>query len=78
LALSEEELGKLLLKDSYKRVTQAYNVYYDKGPRPKSKKGGWHPGIDYKAPVGTKVYSPVSGKVCIALIKMDMGAFLLI
>jgi hypothetical protein len=49
-------LGKALLEYNYKTETQGYNVYNED-------KKGWHPGIDYKAKVGTPVYSPVDGNV---------------
>lgn len=53
---NEDILGELLLKKQYKGVTQSYNVFY-------SIKNGWHPGIDYRAAIGTAVYSPVSGVI---------------
>jgi hypothetical protein len=67
-ALNNKQLGKLLLKDNYKKVTQKYNVYYHS-------KRGCHPGIDYKAKIGTPVYSPVNGKI--EKIRGDLGGVII-
>lgn len=52
----EMYLGKALLGINYSVVTQRYDVY-------NSDEKGWHPGIDYRAKIGSPVYSPVYGIV---------------
>jgi hypothetical protein len=59
----QEQLGKMLLGAAYTGVSLDYDVYYANGPTGSNTYGGWHPGIDYYAPLGTTVYSPVKGVV---------------
>jgi murein DD-endopeptidase MepM/ murein hydrolase activator NlpD len=61
-AVTNEELGKLLLKGNYSAVTQNYNVYCSAADC-RLKKAGYHSGIDYRAKTPLTVYSPVSGIV---------------
>ena len=61
--VTKEQLGKLLLEENYSIVKQDYLAFYDQGPTSTTTKGGYHPGIDYRATKGTRVYSPVSGVV---------------
>lgn len=56
MPVTAEALGKLLLKENYKIITQKYLNYL-------KEKSGYHPGIDYRARTPLKVYSPVRGKV---------------
>jgi murein DD-endopeptidase MepM/ murein hydrolase activator NlpD len=63
MAITNVQLGKLLLEEKYSQVNQEYNVYYAQGPTSATTVGGYHPGVDYRASAGTLVYSPVSGKV---------------
>ncbi|EDN68593.1 secreted protein [Beggiatoa sp. PS] len=56
VAVTAEELGKMLLGTNHEEITQDYNVYY-------SVKNGCHPGIDYRARTPLTVYSPVKGVV---------------
>jgi len=58
-----EELGRMLLDAYYEGITQEYNVYYKDGPTGLTTKGGWHPGVDYRARTPLSIYSPVSGVV---------------
>ena len=46
----------MLLKDNYTVVTQSYLNYL-------KERGGYHPGIDYRARTPLTVYSPVNGEV---------------
>jgi len=62
--VSSDELGRMLLRSNYEGPpTLGYNVYYEKGPLASGKKGGWHPGIDYRARKPLDVYSPVNGVI---------------
>ncbi len=63
VSASSISLGKVLLKSNYSKITQNYLDYYKNGPTSSSTYGGYHPGIDYRASVGTSVYSPIAGKV---------------
>jgi murein DD-endopeptidase MepM/ murein hydrolase activator NlpD len=61
-----EQLGRLLLGGNYSAVTLGYDQYYSAGPNGQpapNDKGGWHPGIDYRAQSPLPVYSPVNGTV---------------
>lgn len=63
-AVTNEELGKLLLADKHQAVTQNYLDYYAKAPIGNGQIGpGYHPGIDYRAAIGLKVYSPLDGTI---------------
>jgi murein DD-endopeptidase MepM/ murein hydrolase activator NlpD len=62
-SVSPEELGRMLLASNYSGITQQYDVYYKDGPTGPTTKGGWHPGIDYRAQTPLPVYSPVNGVV---------------
>lgn len=62
-ALTAEQLGKMLLKENYSGISQGYNEYYASGPTSTTTKGGYHPGIDYKARTPLPVYSPINGVV---------------
>src|SRR5205809_1072852 len=62
-SVSLEELGRMLLASNYSGITQQYDVYYKDGPTGPTTKGGWHPGIDYRAQTPLPVYSPVNGVV---------------
>jgi len=62
-AVSAEDLGKVLLGESYAGINLGFNQYYSGGPTSDSTFGGWHPGIDYAAKTGITVYSPVEGTI---------------
>lgn len=53
----------MLLRSNYGGITQGYNVYYKDGPTSPTTRGGWHPGIDYRAQSPLTIYSPVIGVV---------------
>jgi murein DD-endopeptidase MepM/ murein hydrolase activator NlpD len=57
------QLGKMLLGSAYAGVSLGYLDYYTSGPNENGGYGGYHPGIDYYAPMDTTVYSPVKGVV---------------
>lgn len=63
MVVTNETLGKLLLKETFTIVTQTYLNYYIKGPTSANTYGGYHPGIDYRALTPLKVYSPIAGTV---------------
>lgn len=62
-AVTDEQLGKLLLEEKYSEVNQRYLDYYGEGPTSDKTFGGYHPGIDFQARIPLAVYSPVSGVV---------------
>lgn len=61
--VSAEELGRMLLGSNYDGITLGYDVYYEDGPTSLTTKGGWHPGIDYRARSPLPIFSPVAGVV---------------
>lgn len=65
--LTAEQLGRMVLGANYATVTQPYLARYDRAPvEPSGVIGtGYHPGIDYRAAVGTDVLSPVDGVVTV-------------
>src|SRR3989442_763456 len=57
------QLGRLLLHDNYSIITLPYRAVYADGPTSPTTKGGYHPGIDYRAQTPLPVFSPVNGSV---------------
>jgi hypothetical protein len=59
--ITEEQLGIQLLGKNYIKINQSYLGKLIPNTPPCLQ--GYHPGIDYRATMGTPVYSPVSGVV---------------
>lgn len=65
LAVSNPDLGKMVQGSPvYEAVTQDYLAYFQNAPIGPGQTGpGYHPGIDYRASVGSTVYAPIDGTV---------------
>lgn len=65
-AITEVELGKMLLGSGYEQINQSYlqkNNAVPAGSNSVAGKVGYHPGIDYRARTSRDTYSPVNGVV---------------
>jgi len=58
-----DQLGQILLRSNYNGISQGYDTYYADGPTSPTTKGGWHPGIDYRARTPLPIYFPINGVV---------------
>jgi len=62
-AVTKNQLGQMILGTSSVVITQDYLAYYKDGPTSATTKGGYHPGIDYRAKQPVPLYSPLDGVV---------------